>query len=148
MRWWDRRLQQKVHTMSKPPSRLIRFGACAILASILMFIVLVAVSARANIPPNEPPAQSTENAPPTCQDFASEAKAIRIESWRRLFWDGLATSGAPKHAIACAIDHDRVNAFDDALEVGCKSGGAFPEVFIAEMNRHLVPCGFELQRRQ
>jgi hypothetical protein len=126
-----------------------------LLSLALMFSILLILSHKSsgNIPPpgpivEETPAVPEQTVPPTCQDFASEPKGTRVESWRRLLWDGLATSGATKEAIQCAIDSHRVRAFDDALEVGCLSGGAFSEVFMAEMNRHLVPCGFEIRRNQ
>ena len=117
-----------------------------------LLMIFVPSKSGANIPPTGPgitetaPAVPEQTVPPTCQDFASEPKAQRVEAWRRLLWDGLATSGAPKEAIQCAIDNTRVRAFDDAIELGCRSGGIFQEVFMAEMNQHLVPCGFQIQR--
>ncbi len=135
-----------------------RLTICFLLSLVItLALLLIFVPARSsgNIPPPGPGIAETAPAvpeqatvPPTCQDFASEPKGTRVEAWRRLLWDGLSTSGAPKEAIQCAIDHHRVRAFDDALEVGCLSGGAFSEVFLAEMNLHLVPCGFEIRRNQ
>lgn len=121
--------------------------ACVITLALLLIFV---PKSDANVPPPNitQPEPKPAQAAPTCQDFASETQAVRVESWRRIFWDGTATSGAPKHAIECAIDYERITAFDTALEVGCKSGGNFQEVFLAEMARHLIPCGFQLQGTQ
>ena len=125
-----------------------------LLSVALMFALLMIFVPKSsgNVPPPGPgieeriPATPQQTVSPTCQDFASEPTARRIETWRQLLWGGLATSGATKEAIQCALDPNRIAALDTAIKVGCRSCGAFHKVFIAEMNRHLIPCGFQLQR--
>ena len=160
MRWWDRRLNRTKKGATMPTRRLsdyysFRLFVSFLLATALMFALLMAFvpsKSSGNIPPTGPiiedatPSVPKQTVPPTCQDFAAETKANRIEGWRRILWEGLKTSGAPKEGIQCAINTGRVYAFDDAIEIGCRSGGAFHEVFMAEMNRHLIPCGFQMQR--